>query len=200
VDFTVPLGKIGTPIQGPGSVDLSSSDLNGTVLAGQSLSLDLMFTNDVLARVGLVDASAFGLLLIIDTNAETFPGFVGTTTGYLLDPSRGQFGSTQVAGRSDSCCPGSLAAGLVSFASDNLAGAQIGDISGVHFDTSLPNNGFVITDVELAFVFNSPYDGVEFGSAQQLPEPSTLGLTLAGVLLIAFVAWHRGLKQLFHAQ
>ena len=74
--------------------------------------------------------------------------------------------------------------GLVSFTSDNLEGAQAVDISGVHFDTSLPNNGFVITDVLLSFGLNIPSQGLKFGTAQQLPEPSTLGLTLAGALAI----------------
>jgi hypothetical protein len=81
--------------------------------------------------------------------------------------------------------------GLVSFTSDNLEGAQAVDISGVHFDTSLPNNGFVIADALLTFSLNGPSNGVKFGTAQQLPEPSTLGLTLAGALMIGLAGMLR---------
>jgi hypothetical protein len=165
------------------------------VLTGQSLSLDLLLSNDVLARLFLSDPGTFGIGLTIYTNAGTFPGLTGPTTGYLLDPKGNQFGGSQVAGRADGS-DGTLDVGLVSFISSNLEGAQIFDISGVHFDTSLPNNGFVITNAELLFSFNSANDSVEFGTAKQLPEPSTSGLILVGVLMIALIAWRSCRKQL----
>ena len=165
------------------------------MLAGQSLSLDLLLSNDVLARLFLPDPSTFGIELIIHTNAGTFPGFAGPTTGYLLDPSGDPFGA-QVAGRSAGD-DGTVAMGLVSFTLGNLGGAQVVDISGAHFDTSLPANGFVITDAQLLFSFNSASDGVEFGTAQQLPEPSTIGLILGGAPLIALIAWRSRRKLLF---
>jgi hypothetical protein len=195
VQFTVDPANIGTPIQGPGYVDLFSAGLNGTMLAGQSVSLDLLFSNDVLARLFLSDPGAFGIGLTIHSNAGTFPGFPGPTTGYLLDPNGNQFGGTQVAGRANGS-DGTFDMGLVSFTSGNLEGAHVVDISGVHFDTSFPNDGFVITDAQLRFSFNSAYNGVEFGTAQQLPEPSTMGLTLVGALVIAFIAWRSRRKQL----
>jgi hypothetical protein len=195
VPFTVNPANIGTPIQGPGSVDFFSSGLNGTVLAGQSLSLDLLLSNDVLARLFLLDPGTFGIELTIYTNAGTFPGFTGPTTGYLLDPKGNQFGGSQDAGRADGS-DGTLDVGLVSFTSSNLEGAQVFDISGVHFDTSLPSNGFVITNAELLFSLNSASDSVEFGTAKQLPEPSTSGLILVGVLMIALIAWRSRRKQL----
>lgn len=188
LQFTVNASDIGPAIQGPGSVNLFSSAINGTVLAGQTLSLNLVFSSDVLSRLYLVDPGGFGLGLTIDTNAGTFPGFVGPTTGYLLDAGGKQLGATQVAGSSDGCCPGELSMGLVSFTSSGLGGAEIMDISGVHFDTSLPNNGFVVTGAELTFSLNSPYDGVQFGTARELPEPSTLALALAGALATALAA------------
>jgi hypothetical protein len=186
VEFTVNPASIGTLIQGPGNIDLFSSGLNGTVLAGQSISLDLLFSNDVLARLFLSDPSSFGVELSIHTSAGTFPGFSGPTTGYLLDSNGSQFGGTQDAGRAEGQ-DGTFDMGLVSFTSGNLAGAQIMDISGVHFDTSFPNNGFVITDAQFRFTFNSADDGVEFGTAKQLPEPSSLWLILIGTPMIAAV-------------
>ena len=187
VQFTVSTANIGTPIQGPGNVDLFSSGLNGAVLAGQSISLDLLFSNDELARLFLSDPSTFGVELSIHTNAGTFPGFSGSTTGYLLDSNGSQFGGTQDAGRAEGQ-DGTFDVGLVSFTSGNLAAANVIDISGVHFDTSFPKSGFVITDAQLRFTFNSAYDGVEFGTAKQLPEPSSLWLILIGTLMIASVA------------
>ncbi len=194
VQFTVEPVNIGTLIQAP-SVDLFASGLNGTALTGQSLSLDLVFSNDVLARLFLSDPTAFGIELIVNTNAGTFPGFAGPTTGFLLDPSGNQFGNSQVAGRADGS-DGSFSMGLVSFTSANLNGANVIDISGVQFDTTFPDDGAVITNADLRFSFNSNFDSVEFGTAQQLPEPSTLGLTLVGAMVLALAAWRRGLKHL----
>jgi hypothetical protein len=188
VQFSVEPANIGTLIQGPGQIDVFSSGLDGTVLAGQSLSLDLLLSNDVLARLFLPDPGSFGIELIIHTNSGTFPGFAGPTPGYLLNPNGKQFGGTQVAGRA-SGSDGTLEMGLVSFNAGSLAGAQAVDISGVHFDTSFPNDGFVITDAQLRFSFDSSSDAVAFGTEKQLPEPSSLGLTLVGALMIALVAW-----------
>ena len=197
VQFTVEPSNIGTLIQAS-SVDLISSGLNGTVLTGQSLSLDLVLSNDVLARLFLSDPTTFGIGLTINTNAGTFPGFAGPTTGFLLGPSGNQLGSSQVAGRADGS-DGSFSMGLVSFTRANLNGAEVIDISGLQLDTTLPNDGAVITNADLRFSFNgiSGVDGVEFGTAQQLPEPSTLGLTLVGTLVLALAAGRRSLKQLF---
>jgi hypothetical protein len=195
VQFTVAPANIGTPIQGPVDFDLFSSGLNGTVLAGQSLSLDLVLDNDVLARLFLVDPGTFGIGLSLHTNAGIFPGFAGPTTGYLLDANGNQFGGTQIAGRGAGD-DGTFGMGLASFTLGNLAGAQAVDISGVHFDTSLPTNGFVITDAQLRFSFDTATDRAELGTAQQLPEPSTAGLTLAGALVIALTAWRSRRKQL----
>jgi len=86
--------------------------------------------------------------------------------------------------------------GLASFTLGNLGGAQAVDIGGVHFDTSLPDNGFVITDAQLRFSFDTASDRAELGTAQQLPETSTTGLTLAGALVIALTTWRSRRKQL----
>jgi hypothetical protein len=65
------------------------------------------------------------------------------------------------------------------------------DISGVHFDTTFPAAPYVVTDAQLRFSLNFPDDRLVFGTAQQLPEASTLALTLVGVLaVIAFWRWH----------
>jgi hypothetical protein len=195
VQFTVASANIGTPIQGPVDFDLFSAGLNGTVLSGQGLSLDLVLDKNVLARLFLLDPGTFAIGLNIYTNAGTFPGFAGPTTGYLLDANGNQFGGTQDAGRGASD-DGTFGIGLVSFTLANLGGAEAVDISGVHFNTSLPDNGFVITDAQLRFSFDTAADSAELGTAQQLPEPSTTGLTLAGALFIGLTDWRSRRKQL----
>jgi hypothetical protein len=101
VQFTVDPANTGIVYTGANTpfIDLFSAGLNGTVLTGQSLPLDLMFSHQVLARLFLNDPGAFGVELIVYTNAGTFPGFAGPTTGFLLDPNGIQFGGTQVAGK-----------------------------------------------------------------------------------------------------
>ena len=186
VQFTVDPANTGIVYTGANTpfIDLFSPGLNGTLLTGQSLSLDLMLSNQVLARLFLNDPGAFGVELIVYTNAGTFPGFAGPTTGFLLDPNGIQFGGTQVAGEAAGS-NGTFGEGLVSFSSGNLQGAKVVDISGVHFDSTLPSTGYVVTDAQLRFSLNSVYDNVEFGTAQQLPEPSSLlqlGLGLLGLV------------------
>jgi hypothetical protein len=189
VAFTVDPANIGTLYE-TGSVDVSSSGLNGTVLAGQSLSLDLVLSNDVLARLLLSDPGLFGVTLSIDTNAGTFPGFAGTTTGSLLDPNGNEIGSAQVAGRGASS-GGSFLMGLASFTSANLAGEHALDISGVHFDTSFPDTGYTVTGAKLGFTnegfggLGGDGDSIQFGTAQQLPEPSIFWELAVSVLVIA---------------
>jgi hypothetical protein len=184
IQFAVDPANIGTVYQG-GTIDLSSSGLNGTVLSGQSLSLDLVLSNNVLAKLFVPDPSALGVELIVDTNAGTYPGFAGTTTGYLLNSGGGQMGSSQVAGRDDAS-DGSFAMGLVSFTAGDFGGVEMADISGAEFDTTLPGSGFVITGAQLQFNLNSSENSLEFGTAQALPEQSsTVLLILVDVLALA---------------
>ena len=168
-------------------VDFFSPDLNGMVLAGQSLSLNLVLSNQELARLFLIlqnGPGGFGILAEIQTNAGTFPGFVGTTVGYLLSPDGNSIGEPQFAGRADSS-DGFTAFGLSDFTPENLGGQDVLDVSGVHFDTTLPDTGFVITNTELRFVINDSSNGVKFGTAIQLPEPGTLPLVGLGFASLA---------------
>ena len=194
VQFTVDPANIGIFNGGPGDVDLFSSGLNGTVLAGQGLSLDLVLSDNLLARLSLSNPQAFGLGLSVFTTAGTFPGFAGPTTGFLLDPNGNQFGESQVAGKAQG--DGFFSMGLVPFTSGNLAGANVIDISGVHFDTTFPATGFVVTDARLRFSLNSQYNGVIFGTAQQLPELSSLVFLLFGLGGLIACQWKRQAKAL----
>lgn len=183
VQFTVDPANIGTSYKG-GVVDLFSSGLNGAVLSGQSLSLDLVLSNEVLARLS-VSYPSFGILLNVHTNAGTFPGFAGPTTGFLLDPNGNKLGDTQVAGRAEGS-DGTFVMGL-----DLISG---GDISGVHFDTVFPDTGFVVTNAQLRFSLNSPNNGLIFGTAQQLPESSNRWDYL-GLLVVLGIFLHNARRR-----
>lgn len=173
------------PVLSNQDVDFFSSSLNGTVLAGQGLSLDLLLGGGVLARLALNNPTALGISLIVFTNAASFPGNAGTTTGSLLDASGQQIGSTQVAGRSQGS-DGTFSMGLVSFTASDFAGAPAIDLSGAHLDTAFANTGFAVTGLLLRFSLHD--NSAQFGTAQQLPEPSTLAFFLIGGLAAVSVA------------
>ncbi|HZI50193.1 MAG TPA: hypothetical protein VFE29_00090, partial [Terriglobia bacterium] len=164
ISFTPAPANIGVLFSNT-DVDVFSTGLNGMTLSGQSLSLDLVLTNDLLARIQLLEPEALGVGLTVFTNAASFPGFAGTTTGFLLNPSGLQAGPAQEAGRTQGS-DGSFSTGLVSFTGADFGGAGIIDISGVHFDTSFPNTGFVVTNARLRFSLDD--NRLMFGTAQQL--------------------------------
>jgi hypothetical protein len=179
ITFTVPPDKIGTTLSG-GPVDLFSTGLNGTVLSGQSLSLDLVFQPGMLARVSMVNPSTLGVNLTVFTNAAGSPGFAGAaTTGYLLDAGGNPFGATQTAGRS--ATDGSFNVGLVTFTNPSMTA----DISGAHFDLVMPNTLFTVTNAQLRFNLTGQ-NNMLFGTVQQLPETSSMVLLGIGLVVIAW--------------
>jgi len=176
ISFTPSPANIGVLFSNT-EVDLFSTGLNGMTLSGQSLSLDLVLSNELLARIQLLEPQTLGVSLAVFTNAASVPGFAGPTTGFLLNPSGLQVGPAQEAGRAQGS-DGSFSMGLVSFAGTDFGGAGTVDVSGVHFDTSFPTTGFVVTNARLRFSLDD--NRLMFGTAQQLPEPSALLLLFAG--------------------
>src|SRR5512132_3313934 len=81
VQFSVDPALIGTTLSG--DVNLFSPGLDGVGLQGQTLSLDLVLADAVLARLLLGSPTEFGVLFFVHTTAATFPGFAGPTTGSL---------------------------------------------------------------------------------------------------------------------
>jgi len=183
--FGVAPSMIGSPI-GPGEIDFHSNDLNGIVLTGQPMSLDVIFANDVLMRVGMLEPQKFWVSLIFSTSSHTAVGAAGPTTGYLLYPGLVQADPTVIGGRGYSDT-GMFGIGLGNMLPDLSRSAFI-DLAGVHFDTSMPNAaGFTITDVNLRFSIMPGWDVVRFGTIAQLPEPSSLMLLpfgLVGIVLM----------------
>ena len=176
ITFTVNPGDIG--VKKVGSFGVFSGDLNGTTLAGQTLSLDLVFGGDVLAR--FYEPFPLHVSLTVFTNAGGFPGFSGAaTSGYLLNPDGTQKTAEQLAGRSMS--EGSFSSGLI----DALNQREATDIKGAHMNLVLPNTGFTVTNARLLFSMSAnPSESMVFGTPAQIPEPSTLLLLALGVPLI----------------
>ena len=145
------------------------------------MSLDLVLTNDLIARIQLTTPEDLGVTLTVFTSAGTEPGFSGPTTGFLINPGGNPWSAPQDAGRSQGS-NGTFTMGLGGFSSGQFGGAGTIDVSGVHFETSFPNSGFLITNSRLRFTLISNH--LIFGTPQQLPEPSTLGLLFAGISLV----------------
>lgn len=76
------------------------TDLNGTPILGQTMSLDLMFTNGNFARLFTVTRSLFSVSLQLQTNAVGLVGFL-SGTGYLLEAAgNGVFGPQELGSTS----------------------------------------------------------------------------------------------------
>jgi hypothetical protein len=152
-----------------------SQDLNGIVLNGQSLSLNVMLDDEVLARMLLHDR--IGVSLLLFTTATTFPGTAGPSTGYLLDENGSQIGGFQNVGSTQSS---GGAFGLpMSLITTQTMGTHAVDISGAHYNTIFPSSGYTVTNARLRFTVAGASQ-LTFGTAQQLPEPSSLVLLLTG--------------------
>src|SRR5215217_2998319 len=92
--------------------------LNGTPLAGQTLSLDFMFTDGEFARLFTVTSFSFTCMLDLRTNATGSLGFADGI-GYLLDQNGDALHTPQDLGiASDD--EGGIHAGLLPFFSGEL--------------------------------------------------------------------------------
>ncbi len=167
------------------SFTLTSPDINGVVLNGQAITLDLALANDVLARVHTV-AGVLGFSLTIQTNATVAPGFtVGTV--YAVDrfgnrvseimTTAGGMGSNGTFGVGHPFLP------MLS---------PVTDLAGMHLEFGMPDTGYTVTGATWRFTPRSPQDAVEFGTAAQLPEIGSVWLVAFGLILLKSVNSGKG--------
>jgi hypothetical protein len=193
VTFTVDPALIGPPISTI-FYDVFSTGLNGTPLNGQHLSLDLVYADDVLARVQ--GSSRTGMLLVLSTNApfhcQEFPGFgtlcgnypgfpvTQTQTGYMLAPDGGPLQAPVAEGGAMSN-DGDLAVGI-----DRPIPGGNYETSGLHLDFGLPDSDSEVTGAKLRLVTDGT---VQFGTAAQLSDGDSLipiaSCVMLGALFIA---------------
>lgn len=130
-------------------VDTMFSDLSGTQLQGQTLSLDFLFANGKFARLFSVTDPSFAILITLNTSGSGVVGFLGGT-GYLLNQSGGALGAAESLG-SVSGTDGSISAGLFPLLSGQFSTPL--DFFGVHTNLLLPNNSSItITGGEFQLV------------------------------------------------
>ena len=80
---------------------------------------------------------------------------------------------------------GTAIIGVSEFTSADFGGAPIFELSGAHLDTVLPGTGYTVTDTSL--IINFTGNRIEFGTAAQLPEPSSLALLPLGLLALGWM-------------
>lgn len=124
-------------------VDPAFNALNGMSVAGQTLSLNFMFTNNEFVRFFTVTSDSFEVLITLQTNSTGLVGFLDGA-GFLVDQQGNPLQQPQELG-SASGDNGSMAAGLFPLVGGGLPRPI--DSFGVHFDLLLPTNpSFSITD------------------------------------------------------
>jgi hypothetical protein len=144
------------------NVTNSFDALNGTLLQGQTLSLDFTFSSDEFVRLFTVTSSSFVALLKLQTTGLGPNDFL-TGTGFLVDHNGNPVEPPETLGAASGSSI--LAAGLFPLLSGDLQRPT--DFFGIHMDLTLPLNTSVsITGEELLLM--SEHNG-PFGVGPGLP-------------------------------
>jgi hypothetical protein len=163
------------------------NDLNGTALAGQTLSLDFIFTNGNFARLFTVTTDTFASRITLQTNGIGVVGFL-SGTGYLLDQQGNPLTPPTDLG-SASGSDGSLDAGLFPLLSGALAKPL--DFFGVHYDLTLPTNLIVsLTSGQFELVAAGASKSDRFGIGPGVPSdiiPEFGGTILLFIIGLTFL-------------
>ena len=173
-------------------VDTFFSDLNGTSLQGQTLSLDFLFANGKFARLFSVTDPSFAILITLNTSGSGVVGYLGGT-GSLLDQNGAALGSPDLLG-SASFDDGSMAVGLFPLLSGQFSTPL--DFFGVHTDLLLPSNPSVtIIGGEFQLVSAGANSRDVFGIGPGVPRDivpdSGSTLLLSTLMLITLLAIYR---------
>ncbi len=171
--------------------------LNGTILDGQSVSVDFSFANDAFVRVFTVTSPDFRASIRLQTNSLGFAGFLDGT-GYLIDINGNAipgYGITGSASGSD----GSMAISLFPLLKDDDGTPNDDllrpfDFYGVHYDLTFPDvndDAIFITTGE--FWLSDPSGGV-FGVGPGVPRNVVPESGTTVILLVIGLACTIGLR------
>jgi hypothetical protein len=170
---------VGTPRTRSSDTRVPFSDLNGTALLDQSLSVDFRFANSEFVRLFTV-TTAFSVPMILQTSSSSFVGFL-SGTGYLTDSLGNALEPPQTLGRS-SGDDGSMTVDLLSQVNRPI------DFYGVHYDLKFPTNPAVVTGGEFRLLSDSGPFGIGPGLPTDIvPDTGStailLGLGFVGIIL-----------------
>lgn len=178
-------------------VSASFSALDGTSLAGQTLSVDFTFSNDRFVRIFTITNPSFAVLLTLQTNGSGVVAFL-SGTGYLIDQQGNSLQGPKDLG-SSSGADGSMNAGLFPLFSDELG--RPFDFYGVHLDLALPINSLAsITGGQfevLSPIANQPF-GVGPGIPRDIVPEAGNSLVLLGIALSGILSdkiWRRSMSR-----
>lgn len=142
------------------------TDLNGTQLQGQTLSLDFLFANGKFARLFSVTSPGFKVLITLNTSGSGVVGFLDGT-GNLLDSSGSALGSPDFLG-SAAGDDGSMAVALLPLSSRQFSKPL--DFYGVHTSLTLPDvSSVMITGGEFQLISAGAYGRDVFGVGPGVP-------------------------------
>ncbi len=165
-------------------VGASFHDIDGTMLQGQSLSLDLDWNDENFIRLFSITDPSFAALLTLQTNGTSLVGFL-QGTGYLLDQNGHAMTAPMDLG-SASGDNGSLAVALFPLLS-SASGAPL-DFFGIHFDLLLPDRASIwLTGGELDLLAAGASPGDRFGVGPGVP--TDIVPDFAGTLLLAVIGF-----------
>jgi len=183
--------NLGPPVHQTTQTSPSSFDeLNGTQLAGQTLSLDFSFVEDQFVRIFKTTSSTLDVDLALHTNGSSLLGFLDGT-GYLTNINGNPIPGFGITGSASSDA-GDLFIGLFPLVKDNgTPNTNLHrpfDFYDVHFDITLPDNpSFFITGADLTLFSgsNQPIQG--FGIGPVVPDSGNTALLfgLAAVIVLA---------------
>ena len=178
---TIPI-NLGPPGTLATDTTISFSDLNGTGLMGQPLSLDFVFTNMEFVRLFTVTTD-FSVFMTLQTNGSNLGKDMVflSGTGYLTDIHGNPLEPAETLGRSSSSS--AMTVGLIS----PTVSRPI-DFYGVHLDLTFPTNPAVVTGGQFELVSNTGPFGIGPGlPADIVPDTGStailLGLGFFGIIL-----------------
>jgi hypothetical protein len=186
---TIPI-NLGPPGTLATDTTISFSDLNGTGLVGQNLSVDFVFTSSEFVRLFTVTTD-FSVFMTLQTSSSSSVGLL-SGTGYLTDSLGNALEPPETLG-SASSSNGSMPVGLFP-----TVGRPI-DFYGVHLDLTFPTNPATVTEGQFRLLSNTGPFGIGPGLPTDIvPDTGStailLGLGFFGIILVTH-CWGRNVRR-----